>query len=202
VGRTAIKKIREALEDDHGEPKIIETLPRKGYRFIAPVEDVQDPVPEQKTPPPVPTPKEEEKEKEHFVIPLPLSISRLLFVFIQVGYLAMYCAALFYDESLDVVLRRAGLTPVSLTFPLVIITAMCGIAVRLYLMSAIGWGHPEGGRRFHQLFPILLVLDALWAVSPLLTARALGLGIALAGTAGLAYVPFAQRTLVRSIYRN
>src|SRR5262245_22717103 len=44
---TAIKKIREALEDDHGEPKIIETLPRKGYRFIAAVEEVRDQVPEQ-----------------------------------------------------------------------------------------------------------------------------------------------------------
>ena len=193
---TAIKKIREALEDDHGEPKIIETLPRKGYRFIATVEEVPDPVPEQKTAPPPVKP-----EEEHFALPLPLTISRLLFVLIQVGYLAIYCTALFYNESLDDVLRRAGLTPVSVTFPLVIITAMCGIAVRIYLMSAVGWGHPNGGRQFHYLFPILLVLDGLWAISPLLTVGVLGLGVALAGTAGLAYVPFAQRTLVRSIYK-
>jgi DNA-binding winged helix-turn-helix (wHTH) protein len=194
---TAIKKIREALGDDHGEPKIIETLPRKGYRFIATVEEVHDPVSEQKIAPSLTSPEQE----EHFALPLPLSISRLLFVFIQVGYLAMYCVALVYNESLDDVLRHAGLTPLSVTFPLVIISAMCGIAVRLYLMSAVGWGHPNGGRQFHYLFPVLLVLDALWAIAPLLTVRALGLGIALAGTAGLAYVPFAQRTLVRSIYK-
>jgi TolB-like protein/DNA-binding winged helix-turn-helix (wHTH) protein/Flp pilus assembly protein TadD len=35
---TAIKKLREALEDDAEEPRFIETLPRRGYRFIAPVE--------------------------------------------------------------------------------------------------------------------------------------------------------------------
>ena len=32
---TAIKKVREALEDDPENPQIVETLPRKGYRFIA-----------------------------------------------------------------------------------------------------------------------------------------------------------------------
>jgi Tol biopolymer transport system component/DNA-binding winged helix-turn-helix (wHTH) protein len=39
---TAIKKVREALEDDPETPRIIETLPRKGYRFIAPVEWVEE----------------------------------------------------------------------------------------------------------------------------------------------------------------
>jgi TolB-like protein/DNA-binding winged helix-turn-helix (wHTH) protein/Tfp pilus assembly protein PilF len=41
---TAVKKVREALEDDAEEPHFIETLPKRGYRFIAsvsepPVED-------------------------------------------------------------------------------------------------------------------------------------------------------------------
>jgi TolB-like protein/DNA-binding winged helix-turn-helix (wHTH) protein len=34
---TAINKIREALGDNATEPHFIETLPRRGYRFIAPV---------------------------------------------------------------------------------------------------------------------------------------------------------------------
>jgi DNA-binding winged helix-turn-helix (wHTH) protein len=38
----AIKKIREALGDDAGSPRYVETLPRRGYRFIAPVERVPD----------------------------------------------------------------------------------------------------------------------------------------------------------------
>jgi TolB-like protein/Flp pilus assembly protein TadD len=34
-----IKKIRTALADDSDKPRYIETLPRRGYRFIAPVEE-------------------------------------------------------------------------------------------------------------------------------------------------------------------
>jgi eukaryotic-like serine/threonine-protein kinase len=36
---TAIKKLREALEDDPDEPRFIETLPRHGYRFIGQLEE-------------------------------------------------------------------------------------------------------------------------------------------------------------------
>ncbi len=35
---TAIKKLRQALGDDADTPRYVETLPRRGYRFIAPVE--------------------------------------------------------------------------------------------------------------------------------------------------------------------
>jgi TolB-like protein/DNA-binding winged helix-turn-helix (wHTH) protein/Flp pilus assembly protein TadD len=35
---TAVKRLREALDDDPEHPRYIETLPRHGYRFIAPVE--------------------------------------------------------------------------------------------------------------------------------------------------------------------
>src|SRR5260370_2938374 len=34
----AIQKLRQALDDSTDSPKYIETLPRKGYRFIAVVE--------------------------------------------------------------------------------------------------------------------------------------------------------------------
>jgi len=34
---TAINKLREALGDSADNPRFIETLPRRGYRFIAPV---------------------------------------------------------------------------------------------------------------------------------------------------------------------
>lgn len=50
---TAIKKVREALDDDPDNPKIVETLPRKGYRFIAVVEatigliEVLEPAPQE-----------------------------------------------------------------------------------------------------------------------------------------------------------
>src|SRR5215469_11376263 len=34
---TAIRKLRQALNDDADEPRYIETLARRGYRFVAPV---------------------------------------------------------------------------------------------------------------------------------------------------------------------
>jgi TolB-like protein/DNA-binding winged helix-turn-helix (wHTH) protein/Flp pilus assembly protein TadD len=39
----SIGRIRETLGDSAGIPRYIETLPRRGYRFIAPVEEVQAP---------------------------------------------------------------------------------------------------------------------------------------------------------------
>jgi len=35
----AVTKLREALDDDPREPRFIETVPRRGYRFVAPVHD-------------------------------------------------------------------------------------------------------------------------------------------------------------------
>ena len=34
---TAITKLRQALGDDADNPRFVETIPRRGYRFIAPV---------------------------------------------------------------------------------------------------------------------------------------------------------------------
>ena len=42
---SAIKKLRDALSDSAGEPRYIETLPRRGYRFIAHVENGDLPAP-------------------------------------------------------------------------------------------------------------------------------------------------------------
>ncbi len=50
---TAINKIREVLNDSPGEPSYIETLPRRGYRFIAQVTSV-DPEPAPESPEPEP----------------------------------------------------------------------------------------------------------------------------------------------------
>src|SRR6266581_2472267 len=38
---TSINKLRETLSDSAESPRFIETLPRRGYRFIAPVQDEQ-----------------------------------------------------------------------------------------------------------------------------------------------------------------
>src|ERR1700744_5965472 len=36
----AVNKVREALNDDAGAPQYVETVPRRGYRFIAPVAEI------------------------------------------------------------------------------------------------------------------------------------------------------------------
>ena len=244
---TAMRKIRVALGDDLERPRFIETLPRKGYRFIAAVqtaaatgsqeraekdasETVQVPgnkvpiqtdsggrqasdnrgvtanavpagkAPEVRAPPPtsltVTSPKAAETD---FGLPRPLA--RLLFLAIQAGYLVMYCAALYKAEAAREVLERALGGLAAVLAPLVLIVAMCGIAVRLYLISAVGLDHPAAGVNFRRLFPALYILDTLWAVSPLLLVHTIGYGLALASIAPLAYLPFSQRTLVQSIYR-
>jgi DNA-binding winged helix-turn-helix (wHTH) protein len=38
----AIRQIRSALEDDPDHPRFLETLPKRGYRFIAPVENLPE----------------------------------------------------------------------------------------------------------------------------------------------------------------
>ena len=40
----AINKVRDALGDDADNPRFIETLPRRGYRFVAPVKDPAQPL--------------------------------------------------------------------------------------------------------------------------------------------------------------
>jgi cholera toxin transcriptional activator len=50
--------------------------------------------------------------------------------------------------------------------------------------------------KFLRLFPLVLVLDVIWATSPFLLMPWIGMGLALASAAVLLYVPFAQRSLL------
>jgi len=47
---TAIKKIRQALGDSADNPRFVETIPRKGYRFIAPVLGTEESAAKRQTP--------------------------------------------------------------------------------------------------------------------------------------------------------
>ena len=70
---TAIKRLRDALNERAGEPRYIETLPRRGYRFIAPVEDVVPAPPKavlsqiDAVPPLEPPPAENHAERRQFL---------------------------------------------------------------------------------------------------------------------------------------
>jgi hypothetical protein len=126
-------------------------------------------------------------------------LARALFLTIQVGYLAMYSAAAYKAESLQRALEGFLMTGSGIGLTLAIVSAMCGVSVRLYLLSSVGLDHPAAGRNFKRLFPALFLLDLLWAISPLLLAQNIGYGLALVAASALVYLPFAQRTLVQSI---
>jgi cholera toxin transcriptional activator len=82
----------------------------------------------------------------------------------------------------------------------VMVTAGVGIPLRCYLLSAVGFDYQRLGEKFHQMFPFILALDELWAVAPFLLIQKIGLGTAFAASAGLLYVPFSERTLIRMAY--
>src|SRR5437868_2600022 len=49
----AVNRLSQALNDDAGQPRYIETVPRRGYRFVAPVTGGRDPDDERAPVPPV-----------------------------------------------------------------------------------------------------------------------------------------------------
>ncbi|HJX27873.1 MAG TPA: winged helix-turn-helix domain-containing protein, partial [Thermoanaerobaculia bacterium] len=75
--KQAVSEVRLALGDDPGRPRIIETVHRRGYRFIAPLEAVEPalPVPSIAPPPePEPAPPEPPKRQEELSTrPLPMA---------------------------------------------------------------------------------------------------------------------------------
>lgn len=180
----AVTSIRRALGDDAEQPRFIRTKPRLGYQFIALVETKAATMPAT-------------------LAPIRRGTARALFLLIQAGYLALYSLMLFYLELAERVLAGALNRPAgagTLSFAAIVSLALCGIAVRLYLMVTVGFDHPQTGRHFERLFPALLLLDLIWALTPLLLLEKTGLLLALALVPVLAYSPFSQRTLVRSAY--
>jgi hypothetical protein len=91
-----------------------------------------------------------------------------------------------------------GQTP----FVVFLVTAMVGVAVRLYLITATAFDYHLLGEKYRVLFPALFVLDMIWALGPFLLADRMGLGLALGASAALIYMPFAQRVLMKMIERH
>jgi DNA-binding winged helix-turn-helix (wHTH) protein len=203
---TAVNKLREALGDSASSPRYVETLARRGYRFLAPVErpDTNIPAPGTVLEAPVKAPNAAIGEALHPELEVPLrrrGLIRGLFALIQVMYLCFYLVALFLLRDIERV--TYGFLPgwgASAVVAAVLVTAGVGIPLRFYLFSAAVFDHRRLGEKFQRLFLFVLVLDQLWAVAPLLTTEAIGFGAAFAATAALLYVPFSERTLVKMAY--
>jgi hypothetical protein len=114
-------------------------------------------------------------------------------------YLVFYTLALW---RLDEVVRTSGQVHLSarLILPLVLVSALVGIALRLYTLNATLFNYRHLGGNFRKLFPLVLVLDVLWATSPFLVVPFISVGLAFAACAALVYSPFAQRVLVLIAY--
>ncbi len=189
---TAINKLRDALDDSAANPRFVETMAKRGYRFIAPIQRGATEVAAAETP--------------VQVSDLPVvnrTWLRCLFGLTQVMYLVFYVLALVRFEELGSAVER-NLVPlhVPTITSLVLLTAAMGIPLRLYLLSGVSFDHARLGEKFLRIFPAVLLLDLLWALAPFLVIQEIGIGGAVAATAALLYVPFGERTLIRMAYRG
>ena len=201
---TAVNKLREALGDSASSPRYVETLARRGYRFLAPVQRGEAKSPDSPAGIRLEAPVAQAESSFHRDLEVPLprrSLTRGLFGLIQLMYLIFYLSALFHLSEID---RIAGTFLPGwgsrAIFVAVLVTAGVGIPLRCYLISAVAFDHRGLGEKFRRMFPAVLALDQLWAVAPFLLTEKIGFGAAFAATAALLYVPFSERTLVRLAY--
>jgi cholera toxin transcriptional activator len=220
---TAINKLREVLGDSASSPRYVETLARRGYRFIAPVQsdsrsEAAAPAPttaSTNSEPAPTTPNAAASEPARALhpsihpaihpeleVPMPhRGVTRGLFALIQVMYLIFYVVALIRLHGIqniaDLFLPPWGATALA---GAVMVTAGVGIPLRCYLISAVGFDYQRLGEKFARIFPFVLALDQIWAVAPFLLISKIGLGAAFAASAALLYLPFSERTLIRMAY--
>ena len=200
---TAINKVRAVLGDSGANPRYVETLARRGYRFVAPVssETTSTAIPATtsagETPAPQMTPAPNSDE-----LPRPSrALVRSLFALAQFMYLVLYVVALSHFSGVDREADRFSLGHGFAVAVAVLVIAVAGIPVRFFLLFATAFDYRALGTKFARLFPAIFVLDALWALTPFLLAEGIGIGLAFAATAALLYLPFGERTLVRMAYR-
>lgn len=204
---TAVNKLRDALNDSADNPRFIQTIPRRGYRFISSVEIVSDhsskavaavPEPAAHTENPDTLPNRKLTmglSDPHDLPDAPRGVVQILFSLIQIMYLSFYFISLARLRWVEPILSQAVQHP-RWIFALLILTALVGIPIRLYLLSAVVFGYRGLPVKFLRLFPIVIPLDELWALAPFLLVDQIGIGLALAATAALLYLPFSQRSLM------
>jgi DNA-binding winged helix-turn-helix (wHTH) protein len=216
---SAVNRIREALGDTASNPRFVETLARRGYRFVAPVErisiaDEQRPTasePRTAFPaasaetelPAGPAAVSEQREAipltPFLATPQELpktshTVVQALFVLLQVMYIGFYVGAL---ANLAEIEELFSILPKpTLLLNLLMVTAAILIPVRAFVLAAVLFHAPRIQHKFLRIWPFLLALDELWALSPFLLLHHINFGLALACTALLVYSPFAQRSLV------
>ncbi|HUO60552.1 MAG TPA: winged helix-turn-helix domain-containing protein [Candidatus Acidoferrales bacterium] len=211
---SAVNRIREALGDSAAQPRYVETLSRRGYRFLAPVQCVEKgngrAVALQQEQVDVTVPSPVVSSRSAAIVPfnsgtilaspeeLPHAshkLVRTLFLLMQLMYLSFYISALSNLPEIGELLSTLPVSPRAVLVVL-IATAAIMIPVRLFLIAAVAFRPPAMKQKFSKMFPWLLLMDELWAVSPFLLLHHINFGVALSCTAALVYAPFAQRSLM------
>ena len=222
---TAMVKLRDVLGDSASKPRYVETIAKRGYRFLGDAVAIADqnasipqmvPAQPKITQPSAPTQSTLPGEVQAIssqpanVAPavdseLPRAsrnTARTLFALTQIMYLIFYLSALFRWENTYQASFTAWGRAGSIVFAVYLTTALAGLAVRLYLISATAMDYHLLGDKYRILTPALFVLDMIWALAPFLIADRIGLGFALGACAALIYMPFAQRTLMKMMQRG
>jgi cholera toxin transcriptional activator len=202
---SAVNRIREALGDAASNPRFVETLARRGYRFVAPVEPIPNDLEPDAGPAPQPFPPstllDSEQKSGNGILASPHDLPRtspavvqVLFLLLQLMYLGFYVGAL---TNLPEIEELLSTLPRS-TFIVygIIGTAAVLIPVRTFVFCAALFRAPGIRGKFLKIWPALLVADVLWALSPFLLMHHITIGLALACMALLVYSPFAQRALM------
>jgi DNA-binding winged helix-turn-helix (wHTH) protein len=196
---TAVNKLREVIGDSANTPKFIETLPKRGYRFLGTVENLSTAKAGASA---APATNESAELRADDLPKTSRTLVRTLFILTQIMYLGFYIAALVNWGEIHWLAGTVfgdSIAPALTT--IVLVTAMAGIPLRLFFLTAVSFDYAGFRQKYDRLFPLIAVFDLLWGVSPLLTAHHIGIGITLAVSAMLLYLTFGQRTLVRMAYR-
>jgi DNA-binding winged helix-turn-helix (wHTH) protein len=201
---SAVNRVREALGDKANSPRFVETLARKGYRFVAPVERIADGGDVSAAAADEVIAADGDRAERRFwhgVLATPEdlprashAVVRTLFVLLQVMYVAFYVGALANLAEI-----RDLLSPLSyarVAFIVIVASAAVLIPVRVFVVCMVLFRAPRAREKFLKLWPFLLAMDALWALSPALLLHHIDMGLAIACMTLLVYSPFAQRSLV------
>jgi cholera toxin transcriptional activator len=214
---SAINRIREALGDTASSPRFVETLARRGYRFVAPVERIVDLAAAQltsadstlsATQTPAQSPGEAagripESDPQFLgrILATPEELPKVshpvvqtIFVLFQLMYMGFYIAALANLAEIGDLL--APLPHSSIVFDALVATAAALIPVRAFILTTGIFRAPAFSQNSLRLWPFLLFFDVLWSLSPFLLLHHINAGLALACTTLLVYSPFAQRSLI------
>lgn len=188
---SAVNRLREALGDKASNPRFVETLARRGYRFVAPVERI---APDEEASTATAPGRISILAAPEDLPKISHSVVQTLFLLLQVMYLGFYAGAL--GNLAEIGELFSPLQLATGAFTVMVVTAALLIPVRTFLLCAVLFHAPGIREKFLKIWRALLPLDGLWSLAPFLLLHHINYGLALASTTLLVYSPFAQRSLI------